>query len=175
MNNIKYPVECDNVTDYENNNKGIVITNYNFFHFLNGWQVSYQLKILTTALFSVAILRKRLTQLQWLALLFLFSGVAVVQLQPQGGSNASSASKHNEPEQSAFIGLLAVGTASVMSGFAGVFFEKLLKHTSPSIFLRNVQLGVIGIVFGLITMFFNNGEQVVQPRLIVTVLDRNNL
>jgi len=47
-----------------------------------------------------------------------------------------------------------------MSGFAGVYFEKLLKHTSPSIFLRNVQLGVIGIVFGLVAMYFNDAAKV---------------
>ena len=64
------------------------------------------------------------------------------------------------PEQSAFVGLVAVGAASVMSGFAGVYFEKLLKHTSPSIFLRNVQLGVVGIVFGMMTVMFSDGKQV---------------
>ena len=46
-------------------------------------QVTYQLKILTTALFSVLMLRKTLSKLQWLSLLLLFLGVAIVQVGPQ--------------------------------------------------------------------------------------------
>jgi len=118
------------------------------------FQVSYQLKILTTALFSVAILNKRLSHLQWVSLVFLFLGVAVVQLQPTQSTPTADAN-----EQSIVIGLSAVCAASMMSGFAGVYFEKLLKHTSPSIFLRNVQLGVIGVVFGLVAMYVNDGSK----------------
>jgi len=119
-------------------------------------KVSYQLKILTTALFSVALLNKRLSSLQWVSLLMLFIGVAVVQLQPT--QSATTAADH--PQESLVVGLSAVATASMMSGFAGVYFEKLLKHTSPSIFLRNVQLGVIGIVFGLVAMYASDGAKV---------------
>ena len=43
-------------------------------------QVTYQLKILTTALFSVLMLRRSLSKLQWLSLLLLFTGVAIVQV-----------------------------------------------------------------------------------------------
>ena len=117
--------------------------------------MSYQLKILTTALFSVAILNKHLSRLQWLSLIFLFVGVAIVQLQPTQTTAAV-----NAPQQSLLVGLSAICTASMMSGFAGVYFEKLLKHTSPSIFLRNVQLGVIGIVFGLVAMYASDGAKV---------------
>ena len=45
------------------------------------FQVTYQMKILTTAAFSVLLLRKRLTRGKWLALCLLAFGVAVVQLQ----------------------------------------------------------------------------------------------
>ena len=110
---------------------------------------------MTTALFSVAILNKLLTRLQWVSLVLLFVGVAVVQLQPSQTSPAI-----NSTEQSLVVGLSAICTASMMSGFAGVYFEKLLKHTSPSIFLRNVQLGIIGIVFGLVAMYVNDGSKV---------------
>jgi len=114
--------------------------------------VSYQLKILTTAIFSVVILSKYLSQLQWVSLVLLFIGVAVVQLQTSPAVNST--------QQSLAIGLSAICTASMMSGFAGVYFEKLLKHTSPSIFLRNVQLGVIGIVFGLVAMYISDASKV---------------
>lgn len=43
-------------------------------------QVLYQLKILTTALFSVILLRKALNWLQWISLTILVSGVSMVQL-----------------------------------------------------------------------------------------------
>lgn len=42
---------------------------------------------------------------------------------------------------SQFVGLIAVLMACVSSGFAGVYFEKILKETSQSLWLRNIQLG----------------------------------
>ena len=39
------------------------------------------------------------------------------------------------------VGVLAVLTACCSSGFAGVYFEKILKGTKASIWMRNVQLG----------------------------------
>uniref|UniRef100_A0AAR2K274 Solute carrier family 35 member A3b n=1 Tax=Pygocentrus nattereri TaxID=42514 RepID=A0AAR2K274_PYGNA len=46
------------------------------------YQVTYQLKILTTALFSVSMLSKKLGVYQWLSLLVLMMGVAFVQVIP---------------------------------------------------------------------------------------------
>lgn len=43
-------------------------------------QVSYQLKLLTTALFSVTMLNKKLTPIQWVALCILTVAVALVQV-----------------------------------------------------------------------------------------------
>lgn len=45
------------------------------------FQVTYQLKILTTALFSVSMLGRRLSVYQWLSLLILMAGVALVQVR----------------------------------------------------------------------------------------------
>lgn len=50
-------------------------------------QVTYQLKILTTALFSVLMLRKSLSRVQWVSLLLLFAGVAIVQVRPVASSS----------------------------------------------------------------------------------------
>lgn len=46
-------------------------------------QVTYQLKILTTALFSVSMLGKKLGVYQWLSLVILMAGVAFVQVPVQ--------------------------------------------------------------------------------------------
>ncbi|KAL8734655.1 MAG: hypothetical protein Q9166_001311 [cf. Caloplaca sp. 2 TL-2023] len=44
------------------------------------FQVTYQFKILPTALFSIVLLRSRLTRMKWAALVCLMIGVAIVQL-----------------------------------------------------------------------------------------------
>lgn len=119
-------------------------------------QVTYQLKILTTALFSVIMLRKHLSGLQWVSLVVLFLGVSTVQLQPHD----SKVNKVVTTEQRPLIGLIAVIVSCLMSGFAGVYFEKILKGTKQSIWLRNVQLGFIGVIFGLIAMEINDGAKV---------------
>ena len=45
------------------------------------FQVTYQLKILTTALFSVCMLHKKLGVFKWISLLLLMLGVTLVQVR----------------------------------------------------------------------------------------------
>ena len=42
---------------------------------------------------------------------------------------------------SQFVGVVAVLVACVSSGFAGVYFEKILKETKQCVWIRNIQLG----------------------------------
>jgi len=113
---------------------------------LNGatYQVTYQLKILTTALFSVFLLKKQLTLIQWIALMLLTAGVAFVQ----AGAATNSQHKGNST-----VGLAAVLTACVTSAFAGVYFEKIIKTTQQSVWLRNVQLSLFSILLGLFGVY----------------------
>uniref|UniRef100_A0A8C6SWS9 Solute carrier family 35 member A3b n=1 Tax=Neogobius melanostomus TaxID=47308 RepID=A0A8C6SWS9_9GOBI len=117
------------------------------------YQVTYQLKILTTALFSVSMLGKKLGFYQWLSLLILMAGVTLVQVQvwPEGALC-----------QFTVCGVMAVLMACVSSGFAGVYFEKILKETKQSVWVRNIQLGLFSFVLGLLGMLLYDGESVRQ-------------
>ncbi|KAM6307735.1 LOW QUALITY PROTEIN: UDP-galactose translocator-like [Podargus strigoides] len=126
------------------------------------FQVTYQLKILTTALFSVLLLGTPLSRLQWLSLALLFAGVALVQTDPPrpptppetppagGGGGGGGGGDEGSPPQSYPLGLLAVAASCLSSGFAGVYFERLLKTTGV-IWLRNFP-GTVGSVLALLAM-----------------------
>uniref|UniRef100_A0A3Q2EA63 Solute carrier family 35 member A3a n=1 Tax=Cyprinodon variegatus TaxID=28743 RepID=A0A3Q2EA63_CYPVA len=121
------------------------------------YQVTYQLKILTTALFSVSMLGRRLGVYQWLSLLILMAGVALVQW-PSDSTAAPEKEAHSAGSQ--FVGVTAVLVACCSSGFAGVYFEKILKESKQSVWVRNIQLGMFGLVFGLFGMLAYDGERV---------------
>ncbi|XP_053824161.1 UDP-galactose translocator isoform X2 [Vidua chalybeata] len=128
------------------------------------FQVTYQLKILTTALFSVLLLGTALSRLQWLSLALLFAGVALVQAEqaravPPAAALAPSPGPE-APAQSYAVGLAAVAASCLSSGFAGVYFERLLKRSGGSIWLRNVQLGAVGTAVGLGAMLAAEGPAV---------------
>ena len=57
------------------------------------FQVTYQLKIIVTAVFSVLILKRSLSGRQWVSLLLLMVGVAIVSL-PQADSSTLASSHH---------------------------------------------------------------------------------
>jgi UDP-sugar transporter A1/2/3 len=65
--------------------------------------------------------------------------------------------------QKQFIGLLAVLCACFSSGFAGVFFEMLVKTgAQPSVVIRNLQLGIFSLFFGSIAVIYNDSEAIAQ-------------
>ncbi|KAM9790000.1 UDP-N-acetylglucosamine transporter-like [Neosynchiropus ocellatus] len=123
------------------------------------YQVTYQLKILTTALFSVSMLGRKLGFYQWISLLLLMAGVALVQWPTESG-RVSEQKVLSAGVQ--FVGLMAVLMACLSSGFAGVYFEKILKETKQSVWVRNIQLGVFSFIFGSIGMIIYDGERVKQ-------------
>ncbi|XP_068995657.1 solute carrier family 35 member A3b isoform X2 [Embiotoca jacksoni] len=123
------------------------------------YQVTYQLKILTTALFSVSMLGKRLGLYQWLSLVLLMAGVTLVQWPTDSGDDSE---QKVLSAGSQFVGLMAVLMACVSSGFAGVYFEKILKETKQSVWVRNIQLGLFSFVFGFIGMMLYDGHRVRQ-------------
>jgi UDP-sugar transporter A1/2/3 len=161
------------------------------------YQVCYQLKILTTALFSALLLGRRFSRLKWLSLVLLTAGVAVVQLSGSGdGShpahhhdNDAAAADHRQhvagqqqqqeqerhlggggeegasggasgDAQSRLVGLAAVLCAACTSGFAGVWFEKILKGSRTSLWVRNVQMGLPSTAIALLTVWAKDAAAV---------------
>jgi UDP-galactose transporter len=111
----------------------------------NTYQVTYQLKILSTGLLSVMFLGKSLSGTKWLALVILTAGVAVVQVSQ---TQSSAKSNVNLP-----VGLACTLMATVSSGMASVYFEKMLKDGSPmDVWQRNFQLAVYSVVIGCFAM-----------------------
>lgn len=121
-------------------------------------QVTYQLKIVTTAVLSVVILGKALGLTKWVALTMLLVGVTLVQWPKDWGSDVVAASAQGNPT----IGFMAVLTACFTSGLASVYLEKILKQTSASIWVRNVQLGFFGGVMALFGALSADGAKIME-------------
>lgn len=56
-------------------------------------------------------------------------------------SPAESKQEQEASSGSPLVGLVAVLVACCSSGFAGVYFEKILKESKQSVWVRNIQLG----------------------------------
>ncbi len=82
-------------------------------------------------------------------------GVALVQIPH---SSPSPESTHQNQNQ--LLGVVAVLISCLSSGFAGVYFEMMLKGSDETVWLRNVQLGMFGSLTALIGMFVKDGAEV---------------
>jgi UDP-sugar transporter A1/2/3 len=123
------------------------------------FQVTYQLKILSTAAFSVWLLGRSLNQEKWLALVLLMVGVTLVQTESVTSSSSSTCEAvftEKESSQRPIVGLLAVLTSCISSGFAGCYFEKILKTSTTSMWIRNIQLGLCGACFSFVGMIVSD-------------------
>ncbi|KAJ3139740.1 hypothetical protein HK100_011223 [Physocladia obscura] len=83
------------------------------------YQVTSQLKTLTSALLSIIMLNCHLRLLKWVSLVVLTFGVAIVQLASQPVTTAKSNGANINP-LGGFIGIMSILCASVVSGVAGV-------------------------------------------------------
>uniref|UniRef100_A0A023GDY9 Putative udp-galactose transporter n=1 Tax=Amblyomma triste TaxID=251400 RepID=A0A023GDY9_AMBTT len=122
------------------------------------YQVTYQLKILTTAMFSVWMLNRRISKQQWFSLVLLIIGVALVQMPTGTGKPAAEVEGNNGARQ--FLGLLAVLTSCLSSGFSGIYLEKLLKEITWSLWIRNIQLAIFGCLLGIVAMLVSDWNAV---------------
>ncbi|XP_033123777.1 CMP-sialic acid transporter-like [Anneissia japonica] len=118
------------------------------------YQVTYQLKVLTTAMFMVLMIGKPISRTQWTALLILFTGIALVQLD---SANVKQDSHYNYT-----YGLVAIILSCLCSGFAGVYFEKVLKGSDTSLWIRNVQMYLFGIISAFIGVVTKDGNNIME-------------
>jgi len=138
------------------------------------FQVTYQSKLLTTALVSVVMLQRSYKFKQWVCLCLLGLGVAIVVLgekkEPKDDENADK--DDGNAEQSITVGLISVTIACFSSALAGVYFEKVLKKPTMitteggqektknpvSLWMRNIQMAFFSVIIALI-----NGQLVKGP------------
>ena len=114
------------------------------------FSVIVQTKLLTTAIFSYALLGKKLTRKQVLALFLLMVGVILAQ---------QSTRKHNITatadllSHEAIVGMCATLMIATLSGFAAVYTEGVLKHakleahdTADSLAYMQIQMASASIL-----------------------------
>ncbi len=123
------------------------------------FQVTNQGKLVLTALLSVIFLERRYSLQQWVCLLGLSLGVAIVILdQTEGESDIGK-------KRDLLIGLSAMAIASLCSATAGVYFEKVLKAPSnelkqpqASLWMRNMQMAFYCCSIGIIQSSFQKSS-----------------
>lgn len=116
------------------------------------YQVTYQLKIPCTALCTVLMLNRTLSKLQWISV-FMPRGVPLVQWKPAQATKVVV-------EQNPLLGFGAIAVAVLCSGFAGVYFEKVLKSSDTSLWVRNIQMYLSGIVVTLVGAYLSDGAEI---------------
>jgi hypothetical protein len=101
-----------------------------------------QCKIFTTALFSTLLLHRQYSWTKWRALIALMLGVLLFS-EPIWGKSENLLSKNDNAN--VFLGTAAVLIEVTLSGFASIYFEKVIK-TDPlqlNIWERNFQLALV--------------------------------
>ena len=95
------------------------------------FQVMAQTKLVVTALVSVLLLGRHYSFRQWACLVIISIGVALVTLDEKKATDTPTRSNAQlfflESSEPLIIGLIAVTLSCLMSAFAGVYFEKILK------------------------------------------------
>jgi len=131
------------------------------------FQVTYQAKLVTTAVVSVLMLNRKYSFQQWVCLVTLSIGVAIVVLGETGDKK-----KDEVPagEQSLVMGLTAVTIACFSSALAGVYFEKVVKAATGvqkkkpvSVWMRNIQLAFFTIVTAFMKDLFTGSSSSASP------------
>jgi len=129
------------------------------------FNVLSQTKLLTAAVFSVILLNRTLSWRKWCALFLLVTGVAMIvtATDPNArkchGTETVAVAVKPAPQGNFWLGVGCVIALCFSSGFAGVYFEKILKSASDiSLWDRNFQLSFYSLFFGWIQLFIVDHE-----------------
>jgi UDP-sugar transporter A1/2/3 len=127
------------------------------------FQLLSQMKTIFTGLLFRIFLKRRLSAVQYLALLTLACGTACSQLPSGNGGGSkwhkSAAAMHAGMAAPLIGGLLSV-FSSLLSALGGIYNEKLLKgRPSTSIHWQNIQMYVWGVVFNALGAYMKDGAQ----------------
>ncbi|OWY92718.1 UDP-N-acetylglucosamine transporter [Phytophthora megakarya] len=127
------------------------------------YQIVYQLKIITTAMFMIVLLHRRFSVVQWCAMVALMAGVAICSY-----SRLPSGSQHTDEAMSSkrFIGICIMLGLAVNSGLAAAYFERVMKshkgvttqQTLDPLWTRNLQLSAISVGVASFDLVRNVGE-----------------
>ena len=131
------------------------------------FQVTYQCKLVTTAVVSVIMLARKYSVQQWLCLFGISMGVAIVVL----GESSGSKSTEESGSQNMIVGLVAVTVACFSSALAGVYFEYVIKKPAgasqsvpaPSLWMRNMQLAFFSVCVALGQGLFQSAKDTETP------------
>jgi len=116
------------------------------------FQVLYQFKIISAALFSSVIIESRkLNYREWFTIIGVCIGVSMVC-----GSQKDIHPHHAHN----IIGILSVFTACMTSGLAGILFEKIIKSSQSSIWVLNIQLSIISILLSSIECYMKDKDKI---------------
>lgn len=116
------------------------------------FMVMYQMKVITTAVFYSTLLQRRIRRMEWMAVITVTMGVAMVQ---------SSQKEFHAHHASNIVGICSVIVACLTSGFAGVYFEKILKASKTSIWMLNIELSLLSCILSVVsTNFLNFSEYI---------------
>eukprot|EP00899_Mesostigma_viride_P017924 jgi/Mesvir1/26132/Mv06846-RA.1 len=118
------------------------------------YQILNNVKIVSTGIFFMLLLKRRLSFFQWLALLLLPLAALTSQLTACQGQPMLA-----HPLIGYVLGLLAVCCSSL----ASVYVEYLLKKNNDSIYWQNIQLYSFGIVFNLLHLIINDPWRYLSP------------
>ena len=116
------------------------------------YQITYQIKTFTTAVFAMIILNRIFDSMQWLSFFLLFIGAISANLSVIDNDN-----NNNDVKQFDMIGVICVCCAAITSGIVGNYLEKIFKNDkSRSIYVKNIHLGIFGCIAAFICSLFTN-------------------
>ncbi|KAL7207117.1 hypothetical protein ACSBR2_019748 [Camellia fascicularis] len=116
-----------------------------------GYQILKNLNIISTGVLYRIILKRKLSEIQWAAFILLCAGCTTAQLNPSS----------DRVLQTPFEGWVMAIVMALLSGFAGVYTEAIIKkRPSRNINVQNFWLYIFGMGFNAIAILIQDFDAV---------------